>query len=1207
MVPFPLDRVPSGFRDIAEFYSWQHSGVQSVLDRSRREELVSEILSRLSPASSFDPVLLRWVRQTVSAASDAALESFVWQDKSLDSNQYSSAKNDRVGAKSGFREMFQSLDTKNKKAVLNLLRKSRAGLGEDPSLWFVELLSLDPKDLELVEDHNADLEDVRRAIRYFDDNRGDSKIGGTITNFLGWFSSRVESGGVWAQDRGICEVIRRWQREFHPKLKLHSGTRVGDVLPDGECHSLWLQSNVDGVSIHRKISDKKNAINSVLFEAEGRILEVHLPKHLIEKVRQQEFWESGEKPRWVSEYGTDQFGAWCEFQVLRHDGSRMVTQRLRWIPPGEFMMGSSNSELGRFNDEIQHSVRISHGYWLADTPVTQELWMAIENSNESRTKGEQNPVERVSWEDCYEWIKKLNSQVIHSDVFLPTEAQWEYACRAGSQNAYCFGNDEEKLTQYAWYDRNTNETTMPVKQLNSNLWGLFDIHGNVWEWCHDRKSEYSAEESQDPSGPDSGARRVIRGGSWSNKANELRAACRSSCHPGDRNSDIGFRFVISAFNSKPSRSATYFADSDRINSEPVLNPADKFWKSGTKPSWVSEYGIDVFGLWFEFSVPRRYGVGAVIQRMRWILPGIFVMGSPAGEPGRDSDEHQHSVQIRQGFWIAETQVTQELWAAITGDNPSYFKGDNNPVERVSLEDCNAWVGQLDQRLSTRGWGVPSETEWEYACRAGTQSVYSFGDDEVEIAKYAWYKQNANDQTHPVKQLLPNNWGLWDCHGNVSEWCMAVKLDTRSNSASTFARGGSYNESEITARAAYRRRILGGNRSQDVGFRIVYRGSDCVPDDAMIPEHFRQFQESRLQRQLDDDEYQFINSVDLKHLSSDGFREQSLFGSKFPVLRKNRMASTRVIDARCHGYQFDEVSQPSWAIDFGIDDHGVFAVFEVALTNVVGSSKFPELVHPIHQKMRWIPPGPFQMGSSGDGNKLNFRELRHPVLITHGYWIFDTPCTQGLWVAMMGENPSYFVDHERPVERVSWKDVRTFCLRLNRLFSTVDFFRLPTEAQWEYACRAGTQTSTYRPLDSIAWYEDNSSDGYDLNTSIPQVVDSVQNQPNRQKPRGTRKVGTKLPNAWGLYDMLGNVWEWCSDSFGYYKAHGKDSKTEVKNFEYHVDPSGPTGSSKRIIRGGSWNEPAKNIRAACRDSEYPHESDLDIGFRLVASNTTAISQ
>jgi formylglycine-generating enzyme required for sulfatase activity len=213
---------------------------------------------------------------------------------------------------------------------------------------------------------------------------------------------------------------------------------------------------------------------------------------------------------------------------------------------------------------------------------------------------------------------------------------------------------------------------------------------------------------------------------------------------------------------------------------------------------------------------------------------------------------------------------------------------------------------------------------------------------------------------------------------------------------------------------------------------------------------------------------------------------------------------------------------------------------------------------------------------------------------------------------MDENPSCFLDYERPVENITWKDTQNFCRRLNQLHSTADFFRLPTEAEWERACRAGTQNTIYdgdiendKPetriaLGRVAWYAENSGDAYDLEKSIDRIVRNAQNQPCLEK-QGTRKVGKKIPNEWGLYDMLGNVWEWCSDAFGYFSYQRDGADTQAERLEYVMDPTGPKGARTRVIRGGAWNEPAHNVRAACRDDEHPNTRDVNIGFRLVGSS------
>ena len=220
-----------------------------------------------------------------------------------------------------------------------------------------------------------------------------------------------------------------------------------------------------------------------------------------------------------------------------------------WIPPGEFMMGSPEDESGRYNDESpQHLVRFASGFWMQTTPVTQAQWQAVMGNNPAYFKsvGSDAPVERVSWNDVQEFIQKLNSTTKETQFRLPTEAEWEYACRAGSTTAYCFGDDESLLEQYAWYDKNAGDTTHPVGQLTPNAWGLYDMHGNVWEWCADWQGDYPSGAVTDPTGPTSfGAFRALRGGAWFSYARNCRAAYRwRARRPSDRDDSIGFRLVF---------------------------------------------------------------------------------------------------------------------------------------------------------------------------------------------------------------------------------------------------------------------------------------------------------------------------------------------------------------------------------------------------------------------------------------------------------------------------------------------------------------------------------------------------------------------------------------------------------------------------------------------------------------------------------------
>jgi formylglycine-generating enzyme required for sulfatase activity len=156
--------------------------------------------------------------------------------------------------------------------------------------------------------------------------------------------------------------------------------------------------------------------------------------------------------------------------------------------------------------------------------------------------GKDCPVEQVSWHDAQKLIKKLNGMEKTNKYRLPTEAEWEYACRAGTTKRFCFGDDEADLKEYAWYDKYSQAKTHPVGQLKPNAWGIYDMHGNAWEWCQDRYGEYSSEPDPDPKGPSFGEHRVVRGGSWTFNASSARVSgIRYKLTPDTRRSDTGFR------------------------------------------------------------------------------------------------------------------------------------------------------------------------------------------------------------------------------------------------------------------------------------------------------------------------------------------------------------------------------------------------------------------------------------------------------------------------------------------------------------------------------------------------------------------------------------------------------------------------------------------------------------------------------------------
>ena len=244
----------------------------------------------------------------------------------------------------------------------------------------------------------------------------------------------------------------------------------------------------------------------------------------------------------------------CE-TIMLPGGAEM---EMIFCPPGEFMMGSPNGEEGRYDDEVQHRVRLTKGFWLGKYPVTQQQWQSVMGNNPSRFKkfiffkDKDRPVESISWYDCQSFIKQVNAEFGYG-ARLPTEAEWEYACRAGTTTAYFWGDalNGSKANcdgnfPYGTTRKGPNvEKTTPVGGYKANSWGFYDMHGNVSEWCNDRYGDYPSRKGIDPTGPATGRCRVLRGGSWCDNARDCRSAFRNRDVPGGIFSNYGFRLYCS--------------------------------------------------------------------------------------------------------------------------------------------------------------------------------------------------------------------------------------------------------------------------------------------------------------------------------------------------------------------------------------------------------------------------------------------------------------------------------------------------------------------------------------------------------------------------------------------------------------------------------------------------------------------------------------
>jgi len=429
------------------------------------------------------------------------------------------------------------------------------------------------------------------------------------------------------------------------------------------------------------------------------------------------------------------------------------------IPAGMFNMGL-------------HEVKMDQDFYLGKYPVTQNQWEAVMGSNPSNFKGGSLPVETVSFDDAQIFIQKLNQLSGKKNYRLPTEKEWEYACRAGTTSEYYFGDDESQLGEYAWYSDNSGNTTHPVGQKKPNEWGLYDMAGNVCEWTD---SWYDSSRSY----------RVFRGGGWGNYAETCRSANRINFGPGGRDFDIGFRLVFVQSLKAVDRCTQPF---------PADSPTKQLLQDRLK------HGAEFESFKQHTKVTRIHGSQG--KETSFEFCGIPL----------------DNAIIVKDFYLGKYPVTQNQWEAVMGDNPSHFKGGSLPVETVSWDDAQIFIQKLNQLSGKKNYRLPTEKEWEYACRAGTTSEYYFGADESQLGEYAWYNGNSGQTTHPVGQKKPNEWGLYDMAGNVWEWTDSWYDSSRSYRVD---RGGGWNDNAGYCRSAFRDYFSPDIRYSGIGFRLVF--------------------------------------------------------------------------------------------------------------------------------------------------------------------------------------------------------------------------------------------------------------------------------------------------------------------------------------------------------------------------------------------------
>ncbi|MEY4613281.1 MAG: hypothetical protein RL179_1254 [Planctomycetota bacterium] len=661
-------------------------------------------------------------------------------------------------------------------------------------------------------------------------------------------------------------------------------------------------------------------------------------------------------------------------------------------------------------------------------------------------------------------------------------------------------------------------------------------------------------------------------------------------------------------------------------------------------------------------------LGQGIRLEMVLIPaGKFLMGLPRSEEDQDSYEMQHEVTLTKSYYIGKYAVTQEQWEAVMGNNPSYHKVENFPVTNVSWDDCQAFIKKLNKKTSG-GYRLPTEAEWEYACRAGTKTTHFFG-NKISPQDANYFDSKIGEPS-PVGIYKPNAYGLYDMHGNVWEWCedwfgnypAEAVTDPRgpANGDTRVLRGASFyslvDENKSGLRSSRRNYNYPGFTHEGLGFRLVktvsigqvpakkeknleYKSKSPEEKKTNPANKGREF--SRVEKKKEarklllmyangqwEKARRLLNAAQDKHwlfeelLKNCGFEDgvpkpsmfiKEIFGENaydvaclempeldidpdhyFPI--KSELAMLEVLE---HLPQNLKELQKSWK-KRGIHQRVLSKYWKEVVNDTFEGVEYD----PVNFSDRWLAERDAEIAKiekeckergkalkkpwkheedlgngiklemmlipAGSFSRLSQSNIEHEVKLTKPYYMGRYAVTRKQWNQVMGsDDPCEDEnDHEQensPMEGISWDDCQEFIEKLNSMNN--GGYRLPTEAEWEYACRAGTKTA-YSFGDEIT--------PFDANYRYSKIGGME---------TGGFGDGVYKPNDYGLHNMHGHVKEWCEDWYGNYPR--KDTK----------DPKGPSKGEYRVMRGGDAISLADELCSAFRWPEDPSESELGCGLRL----------
>jgi len=985
---------------------------------------------------------------------------------------------------------------------------------------------------------------------------------------------------------------------------------------------------------------------------------------------------------------------------------------LVFVEKGSFVMGDTWGD-GHDNEKLTHKVTFTYNFHIGKYETTFDEYDAFcEATGRSKPYDEgwgrgSRPVINVSWWDAIaycNWLSEKEKLLMAYDgkgklldkegrvttdpskvlgYRLPTEAEWEYAARGGSKSEGYKYSGSKNVSGVAWYYQNSGSKTQEVGKKAPNELGIYDMSGNVYEWCSDCYGYYSSYAQTNPY-KSTGSDRVKRGGCWRNDALWVRVAYRNGRSPTDTNGTLGFRICrtvpyegenrppLSPYNPSPSDKATNQPltvtlfwncsdpDGDTLTYDVYFdtnaNPTAKVSSSQTVNSLsVKDLSYNATYYW---KVVAKDSKGATIEGPVWrfttltvpegmvlVEKGSFTMGDTWGD-GSPTDKPTHKVTLTYDFHIGKYETTFEEYDAFcsaTGRSKPYDVGwgrGQRPVILVSWWDAIAYCNRLSEKedlpkayddkgnlldkngnittdpSKVEGYRLPTEAEWEYAARGGTKSKgYKYsGSDNVDDV--AWYWDNSGRKTQEVGKKASNELGIYDMSGNVYEWCSdwygsyssSVQTNPYNSTAGSgrVIRGGSWNYFAAEARVAYRALSSPTFTGNVLGFRICrtvpYEGGNRPPLAPYNPS-------------LSNEVVVWTTSVTLRWDSYDPDGDTMTYDVYFDT---NATPTTKVSSNQTENtlnrsnlsydttYYWKVVAKDSK----GATTEGPLWRFSTRDIDVLPYKLARTLPSTV-----LVEKGSFTMGDPDGGSD---EKPTHKVTFTYNFHIGKYEVTFDEYDAFCEATGRSKPEDEgwgrgkKPVINASWNDAIAYCNwlsdkeKLPKAYddegnfldkdggvttdpSKVAGYRLPTEAEWEYAARGGSKSKGYKYAgsnnpDEVAWYGKNSGDKYLTGEYDWRRVDK-----NNCR---THQVGTKVPNELGLYDMSGNVREWCSDRYGDYS-----SSAQTNPYNSVQQKRVLSSYSYRVLRGGDWNDNATGVRVALRYYVSPTSTRVTWGFRI----------